>query len=389
MAFISMVICLFAIIKASGDLAVNSTVNSFGTLWAKSILGEYDIQLKDRYGILGFYGERFETENKLKKYVKASFKDKEYIEYENPLCCLEKYSLANTENLKEQIDTLFLENTIKSLDNEGENDEQIFDMREINNSGIINNLPSYGKAKDTYLTGVIKKIKAGVGMDSIVGNATVDKYIFCFFRDYMESRGLNDTYFMCEVEYIISGKLNDYDSQKDIERKILSLRNVLNLYYLYTCPSKRDSAMVLAQTLTPGAAAPLTQAVILEAWAFAEAHNDLKILYDNKAVPLLKKDSNWALSLENVFNQDGQEYETREIKYVLPKTIEGAKYTDYLKVMLCGVPEETKLLRIMDLIQINMKYTYCDYFLLKDYFCGVEYSIKVNGFNHEFEDSYY
>ena len=39
----------------------------------------------------------------------------------------------------------------------------------------------------------------------------------------------------------------------------------------------------------------------MEIWAFAEAENDMGLLYDNKTVPFIKKDSNWALSLENVF----------------------------------------------------------------------------------------
>ena len=193
----------------------------------------------------------------------------------------------------------------------------------------------------------------------------------------------------CEVEYVISGELDDYEAKADVESKILGIRNMLNLYYLYACPSKRDTAMALAQTLTPGAAAFLTQAVILETWAFAEAHNDLKLIYDDKAVPLLKTDSNWALSLENVFNTNGESYGNDEIKNILPRTVEGEDYTDYLKVILCGVPEETKLLRIMDLIQINMKYTYCDYFLLKDYYCGIKYNLRVNGTDYEFEDTYY
>ena len=164
---------------------------------------------------------------------------------------------------------------------------------------------------------------------------------------------------------------------------------MLNLYYLYTCPQKRDSALALAQTFTPGATAFLTQAAILETWAFVEAYNDVKLLNDGRAVPLLKGDSNWALSLENIFNQDAESLKDEEIRYILPQVIEGEDYENYLRVLLCGVPEETKLLRIMDLIQINMKYNYCDYFLIKDYYCGLNYNLRVNGIEYEFEDSYY
>ena len=42
----------------------------------------------------------------------------------------------------------------------------------------------------------------------------------------------------------------------------------------------------------------------------------------------------------------------------------------------------------MDLIQINMKYLYCDYFLLKDYYTGLKFTMNVNGVEHEFEETY-
>ena len=150
------------------------------------------------------------------------------------------------------------------------------------------------------------------------------------------------------------------------------------MYYLYTCPEKRESAMSLASTLTPGPQAVLTQAIILEAWAYMEAENDLKILYDNKTVPLLKKDCNWALSLEGMYDSE----------YVVPDKLEGLNYSNYLRILLCGMTENTKLLRIMDLIQINMKYIYCDYFLIKDYYSGLTFDLCVNGKVYEFEDSY-
>ena len=39
----------------------------------------------------------------------------------------------------------------------------------------------------------------------------------------------------------------------------------------------------------------------------------------------------------------------------------------------------------MDLIQINMKYAYCDYFLMDDYYTGLKYEMTVNGREHGFE----
>ena len=139
----------------------------------------------------------------------------------------------------------------------------------------------------------------------------------------------------------------------------------------------------------------LTQAAILEIWAYAEAENDMEILYDKKTVPLLKNDSNWALSAENVFGskRNGTEGKNgfddgQKSKYVSPEIIAGENYDSYLKILLCGISENTKLLRMMDLIQINMKFVYNETFLMKEYSMGLEYMIKVNGRKYEFDEHY-
>ena len=142
--------------------------------------------------------------------------------------------------------------------------------------------------------------------------------------------------------------------------------------------------------MTPGPEAVLTQGVLLELWAFAEAENDIAILYDNKSVALLKGDSNWAVSLENAVGQadfeGNAESETR--RYIRPESMEGADYEDYLRILMNTVPERIRILRAMDLIQINMKYLYCDYFRIQDYYVGLRYNFIVNNKEHLFEETY-
>lgn len=384
MVFTSLLIMVAAALNSAGNTAVSGAVDSFGRVWGMSILGEYDVYLKERYGLLGFYGNEFSTEEKLNCYAEYSFKDKSYMRYGGAQCQLADYSLAVPQNLKSQIEKIVVEGLKPSKGKKGDIQYEGLPMRRITSQWIIKSLPSYGKTEEVYILGLINKIKAGAGIGDLMGRLAVDKYIFDFFKDYMDNGDLSDTYYTCEIEYIISGKLSDENAKKSVSRKIKNLRNMLNLYYLYTCPEKRQGAMTLAATLTPGPAATLTQAVILETWAYAEAENDMKILYDQKTVPLLKDDSDWALTLENVFSQDEQD----EADYVLPQRVRGEDYHRYLGVLLCGMPEDTKLLRIMDLIQINMKYLYCDYFLLKDYNSGLNFQMTVNGETHEFEEHY-
>lgn len=389
MAFSSVMIMVIAAINSAHAAAISSKAECYGNLWCKSILGEYDIILKERYGLFAFYGNNYETAGKINFYAENSFGDKSYIRYKGTEVSLEGYELTDTAVLKRQIEKVILsgyKSPVTDIDEsrnpEGENTDS---DRDITASWIIRGLPSQGHREKFDMTGTISKIKAGAGIKNIAGRTAVDMYILTFFKDCMESRDLKSTYFNCEVEYILTGRLSDTEAKKKAAVKIKGLRNALNLYYLYTCSEKREAAMALAQTVMPGPGAVLVQAVILESWAYAEAENDVKILYDKKTVPLLKKDSDWALSLENVFADETAG------KYIAPASISDkgyGQYEDYIRILLCGMSEETKLLRVMDLIQVNMKYSYYGSFLLKDYHTGLDYEITVNGEKHEFKDSY-
>ncbi len=392
MIFTALLILIFAVIKVSLDTALNSTVNSLGILWGKSILGEYDLFLKDRYGILGFCGDNYSVEEKLDFYSQYSFAKKKYIKVNSIRASVEDYRLDDLEEFKAQIGEIVMHGIkpvkYKDLDSKNTQDSD----RYINSLWIKENLPSFGKAERFYLAEIVSKIKSGIKAEDMINEIATDKYILDFFKTCMHEIDLGKTYFNCEVEYIVSGKLSDKESKKDVKNKITNMRNLLNLYYLYSCPEKRQAIFALAETVTPGPAAILTQAVMMETWAYLEAENDVNILYDKGTVPLLKKDCNWALSLENVFNSNGEVKDDKDSadkkRYISPQTVEGEDYLSYLSLLLCGLTEQTKLLRIMDLIQINGKYLYCGSFLIKDYCFGLEYIIKVNGNEHKFKEIY-
>ena len=63
-------------------------------------------------------------------------------------------------------------------------------------------------------------------------------------------------------------------------------------------------------------------------------------------------------------------------------------YQDYLKMLICAVDERIRILRIMDLIQINMRYMYYGTFLLREYNGGLRFTITVNGEEYETEKIY-
>lgn len=242
------------------------------------------------------------------------------------------------------------------------------------------------------MTGLIEMIRAGTPISSIMSETAQNVYAFRFFRHRFSGKELGDTFFNCEIEYIISGKASDEKAMNSVENDLFLLRNGMNLVYLYSCEEKRRAVIAAAETATPGPAAAVTQALIMETWAFLEAKNDLKILSDNKPVRFMKYDENWAVSLENVisllFNDKEEDDSGEGLGYIEPEQIEGMDYEDYLRIFFGIVPEEIRLLRMMDIIQINMKYLYCGAFLLEDYHTGLDFSFGVNGRAYEFNEYY-
>ncbi|MCI8610072.1 MAG: hypothetical protein HFE73_10545 [Firmicutes bacterium] len=413
MLFSAMLILVFALLAIVGKMAIFAGAEDFGRLWGTSILAEFDLNLKDRYGLFAFYGEPSMIEDKLKEYVDFTFDSKKYIAYDNIKCSLDNYLLTDTGILKNQIIEIMAlgskPHAISGRQKEkGQSNESgpnnAYGERWISARWILDSLPS-GMLNDTgNIYGIAEQIKEGAVFRELVGSSMVNQYIFRFFHHNRSDDGLGETYFKNEIEYMICGKPDDRKARENVRSKLVVLRNLLNLAYLYSSAEKKEIAMAAAIALTPGPEAPLTQGVLLELWAFAEAENDMELLYDDKQVPLLKQDQNWALTLENVLgqgtsNEKGKMDTTIEGEktddnrrgnpnYISPPVLEGIDYEGYLQILINMVPERTRLLRIMDLIQINMKYLYCDYFLLSDYYTGLHFSMEVNGRVHQFEENY-
>ncbi len=382
--FSTLLILVTAVVRASASAGISSTVNHFGRLWGTSILAEYDQVLQQRYCLYGFHGEGSLTAEKLDLLADYSFGEKNYITYDGSVCRLDEYALTQPEILKGQMmEAVLMQNKphpLRSAAAENERKETVSADRQITSRWILENLPSYGRKEDADVSEAVSRIKEGFSLETIASQSAVNQYIITCFRHCRSGTELGDTYFTNEIEYILTGYADDARARKKVKQKLVLLRNLLNLSYLYASPEKRDAAMVMAAALTPGPEAVLTQAALLELWAYAEAENDIALLYEDEKVPLLKSDRTWALTLENAMEAgEGA---------VRPEVMEGYAYESYLRILLSLISEETRLLRAMDLIQINMKYLYSGTFRLKDYYAGLAFTLHVNGKDYEFEECY-
>ena len=107
------------------------------------------------------------------------------------------------------------------------------------------------------------------------------------------------------------------------------------------------SAVICALLFAPELTDTLT-AVILGAWAFAEAAVDVRLLLDGAKVPLIKKSGDWNISLLDLFtgNFAGN-----------GKTASGLSYQDYLGIFLGLMNRDTKAARSLDIVEMDLRRT--------------------------------
>ena len=388
--FVTLVFLILTFVSFAKKEAVSSGITALNQLWADSVLAEYDLNLQKRYNIFGFYGYPSDVKDKLTYYADQSLHSKKYISYQVTGCSLYDYALTNTQCLEEQLvkagklafTEKFIkpEEEIKSIQSTDVPAEKEAGYQSPDSSQVFKDLPSEGSPKSYSLSAVMNLLsgKASVGesINQTGKNWWVNQYLFAYFKDALDRKNLGQTYLQNEIEYIICGEKSDSANAAAIRRRIIAVREAMNLLYLSKDVKKQAAAAAAAQLLTPGPMAAATKAAILAAWALAESGNDYKLLIRGLPVPMMKTQASWAVDLDSVINNTAEGYIDTGCRT-------GDTYQDYLKLFSCTMDSSVRLLRIMDVIQINMRSFYYDSFLLRDYNGGVRFVTEVNGAEYE------
>lgn len=383
--FVTLVFMIMTFVNVSKQTAVNSSAGALCGLWGESVLAEYDLNLQKRYNLFGFYGYPSDVRRKLEFYGEESFDDKKYIDFQVTGCSLYDYALVNVDVMKEQLaeagGLAFTEKFIRP--------SKTVDAIEgaVQRGGnLFEELPSEGSSKSYSVSRVADFLKSA---DSVKDAAAeggksflVNQYIFAYFKDAKDDRALGQTYLQQEIEYLICAKKSDAANRSSMRTRIIAVRKAVNFAYLNSDAKKCGAAMAAAQILTPGPAAAATQKAILAAWALAESVNDYRLLMDGHRVADMKTEATWAVDLDTILADAGGD------GYIYTGIETGRDYEGYLKLFLYSMDERVKILRIMDLIQINMRYLYYDTFLLREYNAGVSFVMEVNGKEHEVVKTY-
>ena len=431
LCFLAFAICIAGSIVISRRLTVMSECEAFGRVWTRAVLSEYDRHLLEDYRLMAFWGNEIEVDRKIEDYLDYSVEGKLGIDLDCPESDLSGYELGDPDNFSNALEHGALLAAADSLKNstfrkarDGVPNESSADDnngtagvsgsnssgRAIGNTVVLDTLPSGGAGSSLSTDTLVKRARSTgdeEGVWSAAASAGAEMaFIWKYFGSCITVPDSKPHYFTNEIEYVIKGNTSDDKNYEACRKSIFLMRNVLNLASLYRDPVKTELIETVSQLISPGPLGLATQAILAEAWAAAETENDLDILYDNGRVPVLKTGEQWQTDLDSVLAgkevRQKLDEESRELLDAGRHEIsgipgigqagrllkEGLSYDDHLLLMMMCMKPRTRLLRVMDVVQINMKYRYYRDFNLMEYYTGVRYAITADGRNYEFEDHY-
>lgn len=201
-------------------------------------------------------------------------------------------------------------------------------------------LPSYTIAWDSKANSLFEKAKNRIELET---------YIFQHFNSALSVVGEKETAYQNEIEYLITGKRNDYDCLEMVAKEITAIRSALNFVAIQkdnrkVTSVKNAATLICALLEQPEAVDAVTQGILM-AWAFGESVADVKCLLQGDKVPMIKGAEDWHLAFHQLFY----------IRYVKVKgSEEGETYEDYLKKLLLMISEKKLYMRMLDLLELNV-----------------------------------
>lgn len=161
-----------------------------------------------------------------------------------------------------------------------------------------------------------------------------------------------------EVEYLLSGEESDYENLTKVVERLLFLRELMNLTFLYKTPEMRESARSFVGAILCVTGNPLLISVltffVLGVWAYGQALVDVRTLLSDGRVPVMHSRESFSLSLEGLLRMgQGKAWESNS------ESTHGLSYKDYLRTFLFGdglKSQERINLRMQNAMERNLRY---------------------------------
>lgn len=160
------------------------------------------------------------------------------------------------------------------------------------------------------------------------------------------------------LEYVAAGKGSDKENLKSVLNRILLIRTVVNFSAIYGDKTKKAQAQAAALAVVGFTGLQplitLTKTFILLTWSIVESMVDIAGLLLKKHVPILKKSSDIRTSFPQVF-QIKRNAIVGRANQLKKEDSHSFGYREYLLLFLAATKQSTRLYRVMDLIQHNMR----------------------------------
>lgn len=394
MVLSSMILLTIAFIQVTIRVSGESACQSEALYSGRSLLTEFDRNLKKEYGIFAFRGEPGPLAANMNYYLAPFFDNNPYYRLGETKVDLTKYRISNPLVFQDAVTEYMIYAASKDFVNLVINQDETISGKEpeipiyqggrvLRNRQIIESLPSYMLGEAPSL---LETVKAGLSdWENVFRNTSknflANQYVMMNFKNAQSDIPERETFFNYEAEYILKGNYDDQKNKTLFRRDLLLLRNAINIATIYTNPQMWEQVLAAANIVSPGPASLVTQIIIAEAWALAEAENDVRLLEHGKKVPIQKTSDTWAIDLQGVLAGV-------DSGYIDTKSLTGLDYQGYLQVFLFFENKNIKLTRMMDLIQINIQGNYDRTFLINEHQVGLAYEIEINFFKIRGETEY-
>ena len=157
-----------------------------------------------------------------------------------------------------------------------------------------------------------------------------------------------------EIEYILNGENTDTANLRKTVEKLLLVRYAADTMFIFNDGKRREEVQTVLEVIgaflgIPKEAADAAADLVLLAWAFGESVSDVKRLMADERVPLIKTDADWKMPLAGLFMLRASAHATGEKG-------QGLSYKDYMRIFLMLENKNEKVMRAMDVIELNLRF---------------------------------
>lgn len=210
-----------------------------------------------------------------------------------------------------------------------------------------------------YYSGRIKsgKINSGIGVHEgeveakgIIDELLYGEYLMKVCGNYCDKK--ENSVLDYQIEYILYGHHDDAANLSACLATLFAVRSAGNLISLCGNSNMKNQAKAVAEVICSVIAcpelAPILEAILLAVWSLAESVTDIRTLLDGGKVPLIKQENQWNLSLSGALTNNFKSSGKKE---------EGLSYQAYLRVLLGLMNKEKKVVRSLDIVEMDIRAT--------------------------------